>query len=288
MKLLKDLTQWHTSTSLLLGFSLIAAIGALDYYASGYDLSLSIFYLVPVSLLAWTVGRWAGVIGSLVCVCVWLLLDILAGGRSSNPLHIFWRGITCSGLFITSAFLFSSLRRSIEHEKALARVDHLTGAANTRSFQETLRSEVERSRRYMRPFTLAYIDLDNFKAINDTFGHATGDLLLQTVVTVIRSHARRTDVVARLGGDEFAILLPEADEMAARTAITKTRESLVHEMDRRGWPVTVSIGVLTCVGTNLGSEELLQQVDDLMYAAKIKGKNSIIFFLAGAPDERTE
>jgi diguanylate cyclase (GGDEF)-like protein len=287
MKLLKDLAQWRTSTCLVLGFGLIAAVGGLDY-ATGDDLSLSIFYLVPVSLLAWTAGRWAGVIGSLMGVCAWLLVDLLAGGRSSNPLHIFWRGITSAGLFITSAFLFSALRRSSEHEKALARVDHLTGAANTRSLLETLRSEVERSRRYMRPFTLAYIDLDNFKAINDTFGHSTGDLLLQTVVTVISAHARRTDVVARLGGDEFAILLPEADETAARTAITKTRESLVHEMDRRGWPVTVSIGVLTCVDTNLGSEELLQQVDDLMYAAKIKGKNSIIFSPAGAPDERTE
>ncbi len=281
MKLPKDLTQWSKSTALAVGFCRILAIGVIDY-ATGYELSLSIFYLIPVSLLAWTTGRWPGLIGALISACVWVTADILAGESFPSPLYAFWHVATRTGILGTCALLFSALRKSIEHEKALARIDHLTGAANTRSFQETLRSEIERSRRYKRPFTLAYIDLDNFKVINDSFGHSTGDLLLQTVVTVIKSHARSTDVVARLGGDEFALLLPEADEKAARAAITKTREGLVLEMGRRGWPVTVSIGALTCVDSRLGADELLKQVDDLMYSAKIKGKNSISLSAQGA------
>jgi diguanylate cyclase (GGDEF)-like protein len=281
MKLPKDLTQWSKSTALVVGFFLIFAIGVIDY-ATGYELSLSLFYLIPVSLLAWTTGRWLGLLGALISACVWVFADIMAGERYPSLFYVFWHIVTRASLLGTSALLFSALRKSIEHEKALARIDHLTGAANTRSFQEMLRSEIERSRRYKRPFTLAYIDLDNFKIINDSFGHSTGDLLLQTVVTVIRSHARSTDIVARLGGDEFALLLPEADEKAAQTAITKTRESLVLEMGRRGWPVTVSIGALTCVDTSLGADELLKQVDDLMYSAKIKGKNSISFSTQGA------
>ena len=281
MKLPKDLTQWSKSTALVVGFCLIFAIGVIDY-ATGYELSLSLFYLIPVSLLAWTTGRWFGLLGALISACVWVFADLMAGERYSRLFYVFWHIVTRASLLGTSALLFSALRKSIEHEKALARIDHLTGAANTRSFQEMLRSEIERSRRYKRPFTLAYIDLDNFKIINDSFGHSTGDLLLQTVVTVIKSHARSTDMVARLGGDEFALLLPEADEKAAQTAITKTRESLVLEMGRRGWPVTVSIGALTCVDTSLGADELLKQVDDLMYSAKIKGKNSISFSIQGA------
>lgn len=277
MKPPKDLTQWHTSTSLSVGFSLILAIGVTDY-ATGYNLSLSFLYLVPVSLLAWTCGKWLGLAGALLSAGVWVSADLLAGQRFPTPFFTVWHGLTRAGLLSTSAFLFAALRMAIEHEKSLARIDHLTGAANTRSFLEIMRSEIDRSRRYKRPFTLAYIDLDNFKAVNDSFGHATGDLLLQTVVSVIRSHARSTDVVARLGGDEFGLLLPEADQNAAQAAITKMRDSLLVEMGRRGWPVTVSIGVLTCIDTQLGVDELLKQVDDLMYGAKVKGKNSVSFF----------
>jgi len=282
MKPLKDLTQWRTSTALLVGYSLILAIGALDY-ATGYELSLSLLYLVPVSLVAWTAGRWPGLAGALLSAAVWVTADLLAGQKYSSPFYIFWHAGTRAVILGTTALLFSALRRSIEHEKSLARIDHLTGAANARSFLEILRSEIDRSRRYKRPFTLAYIDLDNFKAVNDSQGHNTGDLLLQTVVSVMRSHARSTDIVARLGGDEFALLLPEADEKAAQPAIGKLRESLLLEMGRRGWPVTVSIGALTVAAPKLGVDELLKQVDDLMYSAKLRGKNTVSF----SPEPKT-
>jgi len=282
MKPLKDLTQWRTSTALLVGYSLILAIGALDY-ATGYELSLSLLYLVPVSLVAWTAGRWPGLAGALLSAAVWVTADLLAGQKYSSPFYIFWHAGTRTVILGTTALLFSALRRSIEHEKSLARIDHLTGAANARSFLEILRSEIDRSRRYKRPFTLAYIDLDNFKAVNDSQGHNTGDLLLQTVVSVMRSHARSTDIVARLGGDEFALLLPEADEKAAQPAIGKLRESLLLEMGRRGWPVTVSIGALTVAAPKLGVDELLKQVDDLMYSAKLRGKNTMSF----SPEPKT-
>ncbi len=282
MKPPKDLTQWRTSTALLVGYSLILAIGVLDY-ATGYELSLSLLYLVPVSLVAWTTGRWPGLAGALLSAAVWVSADLLAGQKYSSPFYIFWHAGTRAAILSTTALLFSALRRSIEHEKSLARIDHLTGAANARSFLEILRSEIDRSRRYKRPFTLAYIDLDNFKAVNDSQGHNTGDLLLQTVVSVMRSHARSTDIVARLGGDEFALLLPEADERAAQPAIGKLRESLLLEMGRRGWPVTVSIGALTVADPKLGVDELLKQVDDLMYSSKVRGKNTVSF----SPEPKT-
>ncbi len=276
MKLIRDLTEWRTVSSLVVGFFLILVIGLADYL-TGYELSLSILYLLPVSLLAWTAGRWIGLVGALVSAVVWVGADYLGGQPYSSPFFVFWNVFTRTVVFGTSALLFSVLRVSLDREKSLARVDHLTGAANTRSFLETLRNEVDRSRRYKRPFTLVYMDLDNFKAMNDSFGHATGDDLLQTVASLVRSQVRSTDVVARLGGDEFGLLLPEADRKAAETAIAKVRDGLILEMGRRGWPVTVSIGVLTSSDTSLGVDELLKEVDQLMYASKMKGKNAVTF-----------
>jgi diguanylate cyclase (GGDEF)-like protein len=276
MKLIKDLTEWHKSSALAVGSSLILLIGAVDYL-TGYELSLSLFYLIPVSLLGWTAGKWWGMASALVTAVIWTVADRLAGQTYTSFFYVVWHAAMRAGVLCCVAGLLSALRGSMDHEKALARIDHLTGAANVRSFLEILRSEIERSRRYKRPFTLAYIDLDNFKVVNDSFGHATGDLLLQTVVSVIRSQVRRTDAVARIGGDEFGLLLPEADQKAAETVISKMRDSLLLEMGRRGWPVTVSIGVLTSLATGLGVDELLKQVDDLMYASKLKGKNSVTF-----------
>lgn len=276
MKLIRDLTEWRKSSALIVGLCLILAIGAIDY-VTGYELSMSVFYLVSVSLVSWTAGRWWGLVAALLSAVVWTAGDHLAGQVYSVPFYLFWHAATRAVVFGSNALLLAALRRSVDHEKSLARIDHLTGAANARSFLEVLRSEIERSRRYKRPFTLAYVDLDNFKAVNDSFGHAVGDLLLQTVVSVIRSQVRSTDVVARLGGDEFGLLLPEADRQAAIAVITKMRDSLLLEMGRRGWPVTVSIGVLTSRDTGLGVDELLKQVDDLMYASKVKGKDSVTF-----------
>ncbi|MFA4915140.1 MAG: GGDEF domain-containing protein [Syntrophales bacterium] len=107
--------------------------------------------------------------------------------------------------------------------------------------------EIERSQRHKHPFTVTYFDLDNFKTVNDRFGHSMGDNVLCTVVRYAKTHLRKMDIVARLGGDEFAFLLPETDQVQARVAISKIQISLLDEMYRNDWPVTFSIGVLTCI-----------------------------------------
>ena len=113
------------------------------------------------------------------------------------------------------------LQAALESEKNLSRVDFLTGIPNRRMFHQALTLEGKRSRRYGRPITLIYIDVDNFKHLNDHYGHATGDELLKMIGTTLETTVRSTDMAARLGGDEFAVLLPETDEPSAGVIVAK-------------------------------------------------------------------
>jgi len=144
-----------------------------------------------------------------------------------------------------------------------------------RFFAELVDLEIARSRRYRHPLSIAYLDLDNFKTVNDRFGHSVGDKVLHITVQNTRHLLRKIDVVARLGGDEFAILLPETDQPAARAAVTKIRTHLLTEMRKNDWPVTFSIGVLTCLEMPRNTDELIKQADNLMYSVKNSGKDSV-------------
>jgi diguanylate cyclase (GGDEF)-like protein len=179
--------------------------------------------------------------------------------------------------FALFSILLSFLKESIVRLDASSRTDPLTGIANSRAFLELLKGEIERARRYHRPLTLAYLDIDNFKSVNDAFGHATGDRLLQTVVSTIITNVRVTDLLARLGGDEFALLLPETDMKAARSVIDKIRSGIVRQMASLEWSITLSIGSQTSLDARLGADELIKKADDLMYEAKSKGKNTASF-----------
>ena len=174
-------------------------------------------------------------------------------------------------MYLAVVLLLSALKS----EKALARTDSLTGAVNRRFFHEVLQREMDRSQRYRHPLTVAYLDLDNFKAINDQWGHPTGDKVLRTVVESAQKHLRSTDVIARLNGDEFAFLLPETGQQAAKSAVPKIQAALLQAMHRNAWPVTFSTGVLTCLAPPTTVDEMMKSVDELMYSAKRSGKNAI-------------
>ncbi|MCK7512332.1 MAG: GGDEF domain-containing protein [Desulfobacterales bacterium] len=183
---------------------------------------------------------------SLVSACAWIVADLLDGHPYSNILIPVWNTLIRFSFFVIITLLLSSFKISMEREKELSRIDYLTGAVNTRLFYELAQAEIDRFHRYEHPFTLAYIDLDNFKSVNDQFGHSTGDQVLRTVVNSARKYLRKTDVLARLGGDEFALLLSETDQESARVAISNIQSKLSEEMRQNNWPVTFSIGVLTC------------------------------------------
>jgi len=260
----------------VMGFVLIAVVGLVDYL-TGYEISFSLFYLIPVSIMAWFTGRRYGIAASIVSAMVWLLADITAGQSYSHPAIYVWNSLVRFSFFVIVTLLLTGLEKILKHEKELSSIDFLTGAVNARLFSELLQKEIHRSQRYKHPFTLAYIDLDNFKTINDQLGHTMGDNVLFTVVNHAKGLLRKTDTIVRLGGDEFAFLLPETEVNGATSAISKVQNSLLAEMEKKNWPVTFSIGVLTFKDPPNSSDEAIKLVDDLMYSVKNQGKNAIKF-----------
>ncbi len=253
---------------------MVLLLGVLDYL-TGYELSFSIFYLLPVLFAGWFAGRGTAVSISLMSAISWLCAELLAGKTYSHYSIPAWNSIMRLLFFLLFAYLLTVVRMLLEKEKELARIDPLTGAANLRHFTELTNRELKRSTRFKRPITLAYMDIDNFKQINDIHGHSTGDSLLSVIASTIRKNIRATDVIARLGGDEFAILMPETRNEQAKSAIEKLQKSIHTAMAEHSWPVTMSVGVATCNNPPCTVDEFIKMADNLMYAAKNSGKNMI-------------
>ena len=257
----------------------------LDYISGDY--SLIIFYLIPVSLTAWFIGKPTGVIFCFLSLLARVIADFVStpATRYSN-LH-YWNVFIEFSFLLIMSLLFSLLKKNLDNEKALARIDPLTKSINRRSFFDLAEQEISRTRRYDHPFTIAYIDLDNFKEVNDRLGHHTGDKLLTTVVSTIASHIRSTDILARFGGDEFVILLPETADDAARASLVKIHQQLQEAMSTRSWPVTFSIGAVSYLHAPDSIDDAVREADTLMYEVKRSGKNRLLHVTAGQHKPRT-
>jgi diguanylate cyclase (GGDEF)-like protein len=273
MKLSETMKKISRPVWMGLGFILLGGVAFLDYI-TGVELSFSLFYLIPISLFAWTISERLGLVIAFLSAGSWLAVDVWSGNRYSGVFPYIWNTIIRLGFFLFPVFMIR-LNRAMQREKALARIDFLTGVLNTRFFRELAQMEIDRSVRYKHPFTLAFIDVDNFKSINDTFGHTIGDTVLRTIAGNIKTHLRKTDLVARMGGDEFVVLLPETDGNTAPVVISNMQHALSKEMQENNWHVTFSIGVLTFTDVQLSVDEMLGRVDKLMYTVKHGGKNNI-------------
>lgn len=166
------------------------------------------------------------------------------------------------------------VRQALEREKRTAREDALTKVANRRAFFEIASLERGRACRYGRPLTLAYLDVDDFKKVNDRLGHAAGDTLLVRIAKVLRDNVRASDSIARLGGDEFALLFPETNASGAEAALTNLQRRLAEAMETEGWTVTFSMGaaVFDCCPQSV--DQMILSADEVMYKVKKAGKNN--------------
>lgn len=210
--------QWISNASppiiVAICLVLVGLVGVADYL-TGYELSFSIFYLVPIAIVSWYVGRGTGLSISFVSAVAWLNMDLLAGHQYTHGAIPFWNAAVRLGFYTLTVYLLTTLRFHLELEKTLARVDNLTGVLNRRAFEQEGQRLLSLALRNGYPITLAYIDVDNFKTVNDTYGHSEGDRLLRATAETLNRSVRSHDLVARLGGDEFALLLPVTDQQGA-------------------------------------------------------------------------
>lgn len=265
----------------ILGLAVVAVVGILDGI-TGSDYSFSVFYFVTVAIIAWYIGRKSAIFVALAGAGAWSVADIVAKRYHENPLAWLWNDIVKFSLLLFGAYMISSLKMRLEREEDLARTDQLTGIANRRRFGELADDEIRRSRRYHDSFTVIYLDIDNFKTVNDTLGHSEGDRLLRQVAATIATNIREIDTVARLGGDEFGLLLPETDGEAAVTVATKMHASLKSNVEAV-WPVTFSIGMVTYCTAPASINEMIRIADQLMYEVKNSGKDELRHLVV--PDE---
>lgn len=263
-----------------MGCLLVLLLGILNYLV-GPEHSSPEFYLVPILLVTWLTERWIGFILSVLGALTWLILDLASGVTYSLPAIPYWNGVKRLSSFFILTIIVSVLKNTLIHEKEISRIDFLTGIRNRRYFIELLDKEISRARRYERPFTMVCLDLDNFKTVNDCFGHSTGDTLLRLVARTIQENIRITDTVARLGGDEFGILMPETGSNMAEVIMQRVQKINLDYMRNHGWPVTLSIGVVTLTSPPSTVDEVLRISDRLMYTAKENGKNGIQYEVFG-------
>jgi diguanylate cyclase (GGDEF)-like protein len=257
-------------------------IGYLDYL-TGPDFIFSPFNLIPSLLAARKLSsRWVFFVAFINSI-IWLWVDFSSGRFPTTvPVYV-WNFISRLIFLLVVALLFSSLRKSMDREKRLASIDNLTKALNSRVFKEILGQEIKRSVRYQHSLTLAYMDIDNFKSVNDQFGHETGDKVLSTICKEIRN-----DVLGRLGGDEFAILLVETNSTEARNVITELQKKLLKTTQANNWPISLSFGVLSCTHNYCEADKMISLADELMYSVKESTKNNASYAIYPEIEENNQ
>jgi diguanylate cyclase (GGDEF)-like protein len=179
------------------------------------------------------------------------------------------------GMFLIVAYSITTVKRLFIKEHEHADTDDLTGAASIKFFYEQARIEISRTAIDKLPLTLAYIDINNLRQVNETFGHIAGDYLLHEVAQIMRSQLRSIDIISRLGGAKFAVLMPETENENATVIIHKVQEHLLDVVKKKGWPVTFSTGVVTCDGPTYTLDKLIAIAEDLMNAARETEKNVV-------------
>jgi diguanylate cyclase (GGDEF)-like protein len=258
----------------IIGYFLVGLIGFINGQI-GKEISIAIFYVYPIFLVTWLRGKTRGMFIAIVAAVTWSAVDLMQTHTLIPSPILIWNAAMRIAFFLLISHILASLKMRLENEQRLARTDFLTGAVNARHFFELAAAEIYRTQRYQRPFTALYLDLDNFKAINDSFGHTAGDKLLKNVVVALRENLRQTDVIARLGGDEFVIMLPETGEEPSSVVADKVQQKIRETAEQNGWPVTSSVGMVTFLRAPESVDEMLKQLDAMMYAAKNSGKNSV-------------
>ncbi|MCX6053140.1 MAG: diguanylate cyclase [Campylobacterales bacterium] len=265
---------------------IILILSSVLIFGSGYffDEKYPIEYLILFPLIWASVRLKHGI--NLIFLAVVTILAIL--GTSSGYSQFSFSGDHKLSLIMLQIFIFTvtfsilmltaqryQTERILEEKEQLTLIDSLTGIGNRRFFSETFKKELNKSDRYKHPISLIIFDIDHFKQINDSFGHHSGDIILQEISSLISSHLRSSDFIARWGGEEFTIILPESTLSEAILAAEKLRKSIEEHSFSINKQITCSFGVILCV-ENESTDDAINRVDAKLYEAKESGRNKVV------------
>ncbi len=255
------------------GIVMVFLIGYIDHLTAA-TIDISIFYLVPVAFTVWFSKRKLALTVSLLAVAVWEFEELFFRIENSRSPDFWINSVLRLAYFLTAVIIISKLKNNYDTEKRLASYDSLTGAINRRYFEKLVSEEMKICAKEKKPYTIIYFDIDNFKKLNDTRGHAFGDAVLVKTSSVICGKVYDKGYFARLGGDEFAFFLPgfgRKESAAFMDEIIKELGSRENEL--KG--VTYSFGVLAVEKKRPENmQKLMHIADKLMYTVKKNGKNS--------------
>ena len=274
--------NWIKKQSKFTIFTLALALFLLDEYLdyiTGPDLNLSFFHIVPIFLIVWNSGLFAGVVYSVFCTFVIEGVSAYPEGHGFTNIEYF-NAFANLVFFVAFSYVLNRLNKNLDMVTQMAERDGLTNLLNFNSFYQRADQEMKTAERQGQPLTVVYFDVDNFKQINDSFGHGEGDEVLKLIGSTLNDKLRKNDLRARTGGDEFALLLPELSFEQAKTTIPEIFGMLSRVMRENNKNVTFSVGAVTYLMSPNSVKEAIGAADKLMYQAKMNGKNNFILKLS--------
>ncbi|HET7786001.1 MAG TPA: diguanylate cyclase [Myxococcales bacterium] len=264
----------------------LALVGLLDYVTAPW-VSFSLFYVIPVLVAAWWLGRGPALLAGLTAGIAWFEAE--AWGHRGEPTRVLmWNSMSRLAMLVVMAVMVVRIREDrrrlkqanarlgelLDGAQRLAREDPLTGLPNRRAFLERLSEELSRARRSGVPVCIAYLDVDNFKNLNDKRGHVEGDEFLRRIARAIKDTVRSADIAARLGGDEFAVIFADPQRIAVEPLAHRLLARVRALGDRYpGLDLGASVGMAWYETAPDQPEKLLQRADGAMYSAKSAGKH---------------
>ena len=260
---------------ILISAALLVAVVCFDTLSS-YELRKTPFYLVPILYGSVCLGMFWGLVFALLSFASVVFQGIFVGHPYSSSFFFYFDAVGILIVFLIVSTTTSLLKRSRDAEHSLARTDNLTNVANRIGFYEKLTAEIDRQHRLNKPFALLFIDCDDFKDINDRFGHEGGDDALKRMANAIVNDLRTYDIIGRIGGDEFAVLMPDISGADLSNIIDRIRDSLILAFSMKPYKLTISMGAVEFINIPQSADMAMSLVDSLMYKVKNKGKNSFI------------
>ncbi|MGI9610315.1 MAG: GGDEF domain-containing protein [Acidimicrobiia bacterium] len=264
----------HRLVVMTLALVSVAGLTLLDYL-SGPGVGFAVFYALIVMGATFHAGWVAGGILAILSSGAGLSARLFYSQGDVTVAEALWNLGNELAVFAALVVVLYHGRSLLDKLASQSRMDLLTGALNTRGVLESFERERSRALRTSSPLTLAFIDLDDMKQVNDELGHAEGDEMLRTLASSVLSSIRDSDVFGRVGGDEFALILPDTDEQDAVKAIQRLRSVINRKTHDRGPYISVSVGVVTFRRDPPLAVDALRAADALMYVAKRAGGNRV-------------